>query len=219
VHSECRPNPRNFAISAFDNVNATLYYLKILQRQVWKHYVVSPECRRGSQPRAFAKLLDRRLSIIEPRRPRANDSSKIMHLMVSRWKNMRLVDLTFDTGGRTLCAAAKALKDHGAEKVIRLLHSSSVVRQSIENIQTFRAWWVGRDCITIPLNTRGAYALKIRANWSIVWQLCEAVRRYMQNESLQCMFGTKPNTIAATGRSPAQTLINLENNNCHYYNP
>lgn len=78
--------------------------------------IVSPDIGGVVRARAVAKSLGVDLAIIDKRRPKAN-VSEVMHIIGDvEGRTCVLVDDMVDTAG-TLCLAAKALKDHGAERV------------------------------------------------------------------------------------------------------
>jgi hypothetical protein len=89
--------------------------------------VVSPDVGGVVRARAIAKRLDDAdLAIIDKRRPRANVATVMNIIGDVAGKTCVLVDDIVDTAG-TLCAAAAALKAHGAKQGRRLLHPSGAV--------------------------------------------------------------------------------------------
>ncbi|NIR50373.1 ribose-phosphate pyrophosphokinase [candidate division KSB1 bacterium] len=78
--------------------------------------VVSPDIGGITLARAYAKRLDAPLAIIDKRRPKHNEA-EIMHIIGQvDGRNILIIDDIVDTAG-TLCNAAGALKDHGAEDI------------------------------------------------------------------------------------------------------
>src|SRR5690606_22221041 len=79
--------------------------------------VVSPDIGGVVRARAIAKRLDDAdLAIIDKRRPKANES-QVMHIIGDvKGRDCIIVDDIVDTAG-TLCKAAQALKEHGANRV------------------------------------------------------------------------------------------------------
>src|SRR5699024_11217669 len=90
---------------------------------IWQHYpadeivVVSPDVGGGVRARAIAKRLDCELAIIDKRRPQANEATVMNLIGDVKGKVGVLVDDMIDTAG-TLCAAAGALKEEGARRVV-----------------------------------------------------------------------------------------------------
>ena len=79
--------------------------------------VVSPDIGGVVRARALAKQLNCDLAIIDKRRPEANVSEVMQIIGDVSGMTCIMVDDIVDTAG-TLCGAAKALKDQGAEKVL-----------------------------------------------------------------------------------------------------
>ncbi len=84
--------------------------------------------------RAFAKRLDdAELAIIDKRRPRPNES-KVMNIIGEvSGKSCVLIDDMVDTAG-TLCLAAQALKDEGAERVVAYITHAVLSGGAVERI-------------------------------------------------------------------------------------
>lgn len=82
----------------------------------------------------MAKSLGVDLAIIDKRRPKANQS-EVMHIIGDvEGRTCVLVDDMVDTAG-TLGHAAKALKEHGAAKVIAYCTHPVLSGRAIENIE------------------------------------------------------------------------------------
>ncbi len=107
----------------FDIPVDNVYASPLLLADIWRAYgtenllVVSPDVGGVVRARAVAKRLDDAdLAIIDKRRPRANVATVMNIIGDVEGKDCVLVDDIVDTAG-TLCAAAAALKQHGANKV------------------------------------------------------------------------------------------------------
>src|SRR4029077_3406221 len=118
-----------------DNV----YGSPVLLGDVWKQaypklIVVSPDVGGVVRARAFAKRLDdAELAIIDKRRPRPNES-KVMNIIGEvTGKSCVLIDDMVDTAG-TLCLAAQALKDEGAQRVVAYITHAVLSGNAIEKI-------------------------------------------------------------------------------------
>ena len=96
--------------------------------------VVSPDVGGVVRARAIAKRLnDRDLAIIDKRRPEPNQS-EVMHVIGDvAERDCVIVDDMVDTAG-TLCAAAAALKKHGAKSVIAYATHAVLSGKAIENL-------------------------------------------------------------------------------------
>src|ERR1019366_9405238 len=89
---------------------------------IWKRdyknlVVVSPDVGGVVRARAIAKRLEADLAIIDKRRPRPNVATVMNIIGDVSGRACVIVDDLLDTAN-TLCAAAKALKEHGAERVL-----------------------------------------------------------------------------------------------------
>lgn len=174
----------------FDIPVDNVYAAPILLGDVWKHdyknlVVVSPDVGGVVRARALAKRLESELAIIDKRRPRPN-VAKVMHIIGDvAGRTCVLMDDLVDTAN-TLCEAAQALKDHGAEKVVAycthaVLSGSAVER--IENSQLDEL--VVTD--TIPLREDARNCSRIR-ELSVAELLAETVRRISVEDSVSSLF-------------------------------
>ncbi|MCP1672948.1 ribose-phosphate pyrophosphokinase [Natronocella acetinitrilica] len=170
-----------------DNIYASPILLGDIWRQVYPNkIVVSPDVGGVVRARAIAKRLgDADLAIIDKRRPRANES-QVMHIIGDvEGKTCIIVDDIVDTAG-TLCKAAQALKDHGAERVVAYITHPVLSGSAIERISSS-----GLDELvvtdTIPLAEEAAACDRIR-QVSIAELLAESIRRINNDESVSELF-------------------------------
>jgi ribose-phosphate pyrophosphokinase len=170
-----------------DNVYATPILIDDIERRHFENFVVvSPDVGGVVRARAMAKRLDDAdLAIIDKRRPKAN-VSQVMHIIGDvAGKTCILVDDIVDTAG-TLCKAANALKEHGAEKVIAYITHPVLSGPAIDNIsKSSLDELVITD--TIPLSDNGKKCDKIRI-LSMSGLLAESIRRICNEESISAMF-------------------------------
>lgn len=170
-----------------DNVYSSPILLGDLWRQ--KHddlMVVSPDVGGVVRARALAKRLgDADLAIIDKRRPKAN-VAKVMHIIGDvEDRTCVLIDDLVDTAG-TLCAAAGALKDHGAKKVVAYCTHAVLSGKAISNVEnSLLDELVVTD--TIPLQEPARKCEKIR-QLSIAEMLAETMRRIHMEESVSSLF-------------------------------
>jgi len=170
-----------------DNVYASPILLGDVWRQKYPNLmVVSPDVGGVVRARALAKRLDdAELAIIDKRRPKAN-VAKIMNIIGEvEGRSCVLVDDLVDTAG-TLCQAAKALKDHGAERVVAYCTHPVLSGDAIKNIADSK---LDELVVTdsIPLRPDAQACPRIR-QLGIAEMLAEAIRRIKYGESLSSMF-------------------------------
>ncbi|MDD3516844.1 MAG: ribose-phosphate diphosphokinase [Chromatiales bacterium] len=170
-----------------DNVYASPILLGDIWRQ--KHpdlIVVSPDVGGVVRARALAKRLDdAELAIIDKRRPKPNES-KVMHIIGEvEGKTCVIIDDLVDTAG-TLCQAACALKEHGAEKVVAYATHPVLSGPAIDNVQnSVLDELVVTD--TIPLRPAAQSCPRIR-QLSVAGMLAETIRRINREESVSTLF-------------------------------
>ena len=170
-----------------DNVYASPILLGDVWRQKYPNLiVVSPDVGGVVRARALAKRLDdAELAIIDKRRPKAN-VAKVMNIIGDvEGRTCVMVDDLVDTAG-TLCKAAAALKEHGAEKVVAYITHPVLSGPAIENIRNSELdELVVTD--TIPLNPEAQDCTNIRV-LSMAEMLAETIRRISNEESVSSMY-------------------------------
>lgn len=136
--------------------------------------------------RAVAKRLDDAdLAIIDKRRPRANVATVMNIIGDVQGKTCVLVDDLVDTAG-TLCAAAAALKQRGALKVVAYITHPVLSGPAVDNINNSQLdELVVTD--TIPLNEAARTCPKIR-QLSVAELLAETIRRIAFGESVSSLY-------------------------------
>lgn len=170
-----------------DNVYASPILLGDIWRQKYENIiVVSPDVGGVVRARALAKRLDDAdLAIIDKRRPRANEA-KVMNIIGDvKGRTCILIDDLVDTAG-TLCAAAAALKEHGAERVVAYITHPVLSGAAINNITKSQLdELVVTD--TIPLQPEAKACSKIR-QLSIAELMAETIRRISNEESVSTLY-------------------------------
>ena len=175
----------------FDIPVDNVYASPITLADIWQHQgseelvVISPDVGGVVRARAIAKRLDAELAIIDKRRPRAN-VSKVMNIIGDvEGKNCVMVDDMVDTAG-TLRTAARALKDHGARRVVAYCVHPVLSGPALDNINNSALdELVVTD--TIPLSKEAQACDKIR-QLSVAQMLAETIRRMAQGESVSSMY-------------------------------
>jgi ribose-phosphate pyrophosphokinase len=175
----------------FDIPVDNIYALPILLGDVWRQkypdlMVVSPDVGGVVRARGLAKLLDDAdLAIIDKRRPQANES-RVMNIIGDvEDRTCVLIDDMVDTAG-TLCKAAGALKEAGANRVVAYCTHPVLSGPAVENItNSVLDELVVSD--TIPLHAEAGECGKIR-QISIAELLAETMRRIADDESVSSLF-------------------------------
>lgn len=147
--------------------------------------VVSPDAGGTERARAIAKYYDCGLAIVDKRRDRPNESA-VMHLVGDvSGKDCLIVDDICDTGG-SLCKAAQALKDNGADSVSAAITHPVLSGPAVERI--------AESCLneivvtdTIPLSPAGEACQKI-TQLSVAELLSKAIRRIHGAGSISSLF-------------------------------
>ena len=170
-----------------DNVYGSPVLLGDVWRQTYPNLiVVSPDVGGVVRARAFAKRLDDAdLAIIDKRRPRPNES-KVMNIIGEvEGKSCVLIDDMVDTAG-TLCLAAQALKDEGAERVVAYITHAVLSGGAVERIaKSALDELVVTD--TIPLSEAARQCAQIR-QLSVAALLAETIRRIRDEESVSSLY-------------------------------
>jgi ribose-phosphate pyrophosphokinase len=175
----------------FDIPVDNVYASPVLLGDAWKHkrsnmIVVSPDVGGVVRARALARRLDDAdLAIIDKRRPRPNESQVMNIIGDVNGRHCVLVDDLVDTAG-TLCLAAQALKDHGAEKVQAYITHPVLSGAAIDRIgNSALDELVVTD--TIPLRPAAQACNRIRV-LSVAGLLAETMRRIRDEESVSSLY-------------------------------
>lgn len=147
--------------------------------------VVSPDAGGVERARAYGKLLDSGLAIIDKRRDRPNESA-VMHIIGNvEGKHCLIVDDIVDTAG-SLTKAAAALKENGALSVSAAIAHPVLSGPAIERIE--------ESCLeelivtdSIPLSSEAKKCKKI-VQISVAELLGKAIRRIHNQDSVSSLF-------------------------------
>ena len=176
----------------FDIPVDNVYASPLLLADIWRSHstdnliVVSPDVGGVVRARAIAKRLDdAELAIIDKRRPKANVATVMNIIGDVAGKTCVLVDDIVDTAG-TLCAAAAALKQNGARKVVAYCTHPVLSGAAIANVSgSTLDELVVTD--TIPLSEAARGCAKIR-QLSVAELLAETIRRIAFGESVSSLY-------------------------------
>ncbi len=169
-----------------DNIYASPVLLEELKRIAQDNWVVvSPDVGGVVRARAMAKRLDAHLAIIDKRRPSPNEAQVMNIIGTVEGRHCVMLDDMVDTAN-TLCSAAGALKERGAEQVIAAVTHPVLSGSAVDVIEDSAL-----DTLlvtdTIPLGTKGEACGKIRV-LSIAGLLAEAISRISHEESVSSLF-------------------------------
>ena len=174
----------------FDIPVDNIYSSPILLGDIWKRnhpnlMVVSPDVGGVVRARAIAKRLECELAIIDKRRPKPN-VAKVMNIIGDvKGRTCIIMDDMVDTAN-TLCEAAAALKEHGAEKVMAYCTHAVLSGSAAERVANSALdELVVTD--TIPLRDDALACKKIR-QLSVAELLAETIRRISNEDSVSSLF-------------------------------
>ena len=169
-----------------DNIYATpILVHDILQQRIENLTVVSPDIGGVVRARAVAKVLNTDLAIIDKRRPKANVAEVMNIIGDVQGKTCLLIDDMIDTAN-TLCKAASALKERGAERVLAYATHAVFSGGAVERLNESD---IDQVVITdtIPLSDAAKNSPRIR-QVSIAGLLAETIRRISNEESVSYLF-------------------------------
>jgi ribose-phosphate pyrophosphokinase len=170
-----------------DNIYVTKAFLNHINRSRYlNQIVVSPDVGGVVRARALAKYMgDTDLAIIDKRREKANESEVMNVIGDVKNKTCIIIDDIIDTAG-TLCNAADALKEQGAQKVYAYISHPVLSGSAIEKISKSKL-----DSLivtdTIPLSKEAENCKKIEIV-SMDSTLAGAITRVNREESISEMF-------------------------------
>ena len=178
-------------IQGFFNIPVdNIYATPILLGDLWKQnfdnlLVVSPDVGGVVRARAIAKRLDSDLAIIDKRRPKANVSEVMNIIGDVEGRTCVIMDDIVDTAN-TLCKAATALKEHGAQKVVAYCTHAVLSGGAVQRItESDMDQMVVTD--TIPLSAEAQACPRIR-QLSCAQLLAETMTRVSNEESVSSLF-------------------------------
>ncbi|MSP66993.1 MAG: ribose-phosphate pyrophosphokinase [Alphaproteobacteria bacterium] len=175
----------------FDIPVDNLYAMPVMIKDVKERYdgadlvVVSPDVGGVVRARAYAKRLDADLAIVDKRRERAGVSEVMNIIGDVQGRQCLIVDDIVDSGG-TLCNAAQALIDKGAQSVVAyvahgVLSGGAVARVAASALSSL----VITDSIRPNQAVRQASNIQVL---SIAELIGEAMRRISEETSVSSLF-------------------------------
>jgi ribose-phosphate pyrophosphokinase len=175
----------------FDIPTDNLYAAPVVVKDITDHYdnsdliIVSPDVGGVVRARATAKRLDANLAIVDKRREREGVSEVMNIIGDVSGRHCILVDDIVDSAG-TLCTAAEALREVGAESVSAyvthgVLSGGAVARVASSALETL----VTTDSISTTEAVRVSHNIR---RISIAPLMAEAVRRINDEHSVSSLF-------------------------------
>ena len=157
----------------------------IKQQRIENLTVVSPDIGGVVRARAVAKSLNADLAIIDKRRPKANVAEVMNIIGDIQGRTCLIVDDMIDTAN-TLCKAAVALKERGAERVLAYASHAVFSGEAVSRIASSE---IDQVVVTdtIPLSEAAKQCDRIR-QVTIAGLLAETVRRISNEESVSYLF-------------------------------
>lgn len=174
----------------FDIPVDNIYATPLMLGDLWKHdhedvVVVSPDVGGVLRARAVAKRLESDLAIIDKRRPKPNEASVMNVIGEVEGRTCVIMDDMVDTGG-TLCEAAKALKQDGANTVLAYCTHPVLSGNAVKRIdESHLDEVVVTD--TIPLREDAERCPRIRS-LSAAGLLAETMLRISNEDSVSSLF-------------------------------
>ena len=169
-----------------DNIYATpILVHDILQQRIENLTVVSPDIGGVVRARAVAKVLNTDLAIIDKRRPKANVAEVMNIIGDVQGRTCLIVDDMIDTAN-TLCKAASALKERGAERVLAYATHPVFSGEAVNRIASSD---IDQVVVTdtIALSDAARNCDRIR-QVTIAGLLAETMRRISNEESVSYLF-------------------------------
>jgi len=146
---------------------------------------VSPDTGGVVRTRSIAKQFDADIAIVDKRRPKAGESEVMNIIGDVAGRTCILYDDIIDSGG-TLCNAAKALKDHGANSVSAYITHGVLSDPAVERINKSQLTeLVITNSIAQPKKVKDCKRIR---EVSIATLLGEAIRRIANDESVSKLF-------------------------------
>jgi ribose-phosphate pyrophosphokinase len=147
--------------------------------------VVSPDAGGVERARAYAKRLDASLAIIDKRRTRANQVDEMRIIGDVKGCAAVLVDDMIDTAG-TVCAAAEAVMEAGATKVLACCTHGVLSGPAVERIAASQLdVLITTDTIAPTEATSSEPRIQVV---SVAGLIAEAIRRTHNEESISSLF-------------------------------
>jgi ribose-phosphate pyrophosphokinase len=178
------PQIQGFFDIPFDHLYASSVFRGHIDHFMDDLVIVSPDVGGIKIARAYAKLFNCALVVIDKRRPQQNLAEVVNIIGDVKDKNVLIVDDLVDTGG-TFVGAVSALKEKGAKKVFGAVTHPLLSGDAVEMVNKSE---INKLFVTDTIDLKDkAHSEKIKVI-SAADLFSEAIRRTFNNESISSLF-------------------------------
>lgn len=172
----------------FDNIYASPVLIDYIKSQVMtdKTIFVSPDAGGVERVRHYAKKVKCEIAMIDKRRTGTNVAKAMNVVGDVQGRECIIIDDMVDTAG-TLVEACKALKEHGATRVVACATHPVFSDPALDRIEASEELDEIIITDTIPLSLRGQQISKIRV-LSTAELLSKAIHRTFNHDSVSSLF-------------------------------
>ncbi|MCW8814325.1 MAG: ribose-phosphate diphosphokinase, partial [Chlorobium sp.] len=168
----------------FDHLYGSSVFRERIELHKKNLVVVSPDVGGIKIARAYAKMLDCALVVIDKRRPKQNIAEVMNIIGEVDGKDILIVDDLIDTGG-TIVGAIEALKNEGALEIYGAITHSVLSGNALDRIRDSH---ISRLYVSDTINIEGINQHKNIEVISSADLFAEAIRRTYNNESISSLF-------------------------------
>jgi ribose-phosphate pyrophosphokinase len=178
------PQIQGFFDIPFDHLYASSVFRGHIEHFMDDLVIVSPDVGGIKIARAYAKLFNCALVVIDKRRPQQNLAEVVNIIGDVEDKNVLIVDDLIDTGG-TFVVACEALKENGAKKIFGAITHPLLSDDAVEKLEKSD---LNKLFVTDTIDLKDkAKSGKIKVI-SAADLFTEAIRRTFNNESISSLF-------------------------------
>ena len=168
----------------FDHLYGSSVFRERIEHHKKNLVVVSPDVGGIKIARAYAKMLDCALVVIDKRRPKQNLAEVMNIIGEVDGKDILIVDDLIDTGG-TIVGAVEALKQKGAKEIYAAITHSVLSGNALERIRNTQ---ITKIYVSDTVNIEGIDQEDKIQVISSAELFAEAIRRTFNNESISSLF-------------------------------
>ncbi len=166
-----------------DNLYGSIVFRDYIRSKALKNPVIaSPDVGGVTRARYFANQMGLDLIIVDKRREKANESEVMNIIGSAKERDVILVDDIIDTAG-TICKAASALKEQGANLVMALGTHAVLSGNAIKRIKESAL-----DEVVVTNSIPLVQKCDKITTLSVAPLFAEVIRRIYHNESVQSLF-------------------------------